>query len=1106
MEPMSPDLPWTTVSRKRRQHNQENLNSHHHPHPNNSITYYFTNFPTNWDYKVMKDIFAKYGNVEDVFIASKRNLQGKRFGFSRFTGVTNPTAFEHQLNTICIGTQRIRCNIAKFQRRTTRNPEAHRNTKHQPHTTRVPVSRDGPISTGTSYTGMLNKNHSKPIETIKHIIDIPLPYKCNKTSIFAELKTTIGATNTHNLILDEGFEDFTIKYLGGLTLLINLPDQNAANKVLSNPTLLTHFKSLLPWSNEFRIMNRVTWLAISGLPPQNFGRWNPFLPIGKQLIHKNSYVPFGSGLIPIRVTETEGEIDSLFNGYVVDSSSEDGDDETVQDDDNGKEWWDDQKGDEVDQHEEESVAGTNFKKVMKVMKWIIMVRRDHKRSWIKRLCCEQMINFVGIQETMIGNLARLDIQSMWNNSQFDFSVKKPDGKSRGIVAIWDISYFTLSNTLSGDGFLALIGRWRNVNIPCIFVVVYAPQEQRLKKELWLNLSRLILNNNTLTIVLGDFNEVRSQTERLGTVFDPRGASNFNEFISTTGLHHLPMGAKRFTRMNNLGNKLSKIDRILVSQHAIDKWPNSNIIALPREFSDHTPILLSSSTADFGPIPFKLFNSWLLNPDFFTIVQTCWVNMSIDQIHPGVYFKLKLQRLKADLKQWLAKLDIKAESQPLSSDEVSSRISLVRSLATIEHVRLKDLKQKAKIHWAMDGDENSRFFHGMINNRNHSRPTYSSSLFNQLSVDEVQLLDTSFSDVEIKDAVGIIIDGPLIVDEIIAWAKKRKKRCMFLKVDFEKAFDTLSWSFLLSIMEQMGFSVKWRTLNVTLLESTNNNIFHGIKVGKEKVHISHLQFEDNALIMGEWSLSNAKNLSRILTCFHLAFGLRVTTIRSQALVGLPIGAKMTSCSNWNPLERFLKRLSNWKAKTLSFGGQLTLIRSVLDSLGVYYFSTFKAPKKIIYKLEGIRRRFFWGGSANEKKISWIAWDKVTSPRNMGGLGIGRLKASNQSLLAKWWWRIRNEEHALWSKVICSLHGPMGGLVEDSGSVIATIQTMSILAEQFLDLMHRFSNRIMKRTPEINRVKSLSDHPLIDYGQYTLKRMTGANMRNCVHLKGARDELL
>ncbi|GJS61197.1 cysteine-rich receptor-like protein kinase [Tanacetum coccineum] len=48
----------------------------------------------------------------------------------------------------------------------------------------------------------------------------------------------------------------------------------------------------------------------------------------------------------------------------------------------------------------------------------------------------------------------------------------------------------------------------------------------------------------------------------------------------------------------------------------------------------------------------------------------------------------------------------------------------------------------------------------------------------------------------------IIDGPLMVDEIISWAKRRKKKHMFLKVDFEKAFDTLNWSFLMSLMEQM----------------------------------------------------------------------------------------------------------------------------------------------------------------------------------------------------------------------------------------------------------------------------------------------------------------
>ncbi|GJW34052.1 putative RNA-directed DNA polymerase [Tanacetum coccineum] len=323
----------------------------------------------------------------------------------------------------------------------------------------------------------------------------------------------------------------------------------------------------------------------------------------------------------------------------------------------------------------------------------------------------------------------------------------------------------------------------------------------------------------------------------------------------------------------------------------------------------------------------------------------------------------------------------------------------------------------------------------------------------------------------------IIDGPLMVDEIISWARKQKRRLMLFKVDFEKAFDSLSWNFLLSIMEQMGFSSKWRNwilsclnssfasvlingsptmefklerglrqsdplstflfiiaveaLNIAILEATNRNIFYGFKVGKEKVHISHLKFADDALFLGEWSLSNAKNLSRILTCFYLAFGLKVNFNKSKlfgirvsnlevnsfassvgclashlpgSYLGLPIGAKMSRCANWKPLvERFQKRLSKWKANTLSSGGRLTLIR-----------------------------KFFWGDFSDVKKISWIAWDKVLSPRNKGGSGIGRLSTSNHSLLAKWWWRFRTEEHALWCKVIRSIHGVSGGLIEDSNT--------------------------------------------------------------------------
>ncbi|GJZ45080.1 zinc finger BED domain-containing protein RICESLEEPER 2-like protein, partial [Tanacetum coccineum] len=92
-----------------------------------------------------------------------------------------------------------------------------------------------------------------------------------------------------------------------------------------------------------------------------------------------------------------------------------------------------------------------------------------------------------------------------------------------------------------------------------------------------------------------------------------------------GLTDLPLGGKRFTRMNNHGSQLSKLDRILVSRHFMDRWPTSNVLALPHEFPDHTPLLLSLYCDDYDPIPFKMFNSWLAHEDFSNALNSCWAS-------------------------------------------------------------------------------------------------------------------------------------------------------------------------------------------------------------------------------------------------------------------------------------------------------------------------------------------------------------------------------------------------------------------------------------------------------------------------------------------------
>lgn len=54
----------------------------------------------------------------------------------------------------------------------------------------------------------------------------------------------------------------------------------------------------------------------------------------------------------------------------------------------------------------------------------------------------------------------------------------------------------------------------------------------------------------------------------------------------------------------------------------------------------------------------------------------------------------------------------------------------------------------------------------------------------------------------------MLDGVLVANELIDVAVRNKKSCLFLKVDFEKAYDKISWNFFIFLLKKMGFSVKW----------------------------------------------------------------------------------------------------------------------------------------------------------------------------------------------------------------------------------------------------------------------------------------------------------
>ena len=71
------------------------------------------------------------------------------------------------------------------------------------------------------------------------------------------------------------------------------------------------------------------------------------------------------------------------------------------------------------------------------------------------------------------------------------------------------------------------------------------------------------------------------------------------------------------------------------------------------------------------------------------------------------------------------------------------------------------------------------------------------------------------------------------------------------------------------------------------------------------------------------------------------------------LGLPLGAPHKSVGVWDQIEeRFRRRLAAWKCQYMSKGGRVTLIRSTLSSLPIYFMSLFQIPSRVCRRLEKI----------------------------------------------------------------------------------------------------------------------------------------------------------
>jgi len=184
------------------------------------------------------------------------------------------------------------------------------------------------------------------------------------------------------------------------------------------------------------------------------------------------------------------------------------------------------------------------------------------------------------------------------------------------------------------------------------VNVYVACSLNDKKTLWEDLSNIKrASQEKAWCFCGDFNAVRSCTERKGTrvgVDHSREIVGFNSFIEANLLLDLPIVGKKYTWFKSNGSAKSRIDRVLVSEDWLTRWPMSKQYVKRREVSDHCAIMVKSVEKDWGPKPFRSIDAWFLERGFRKMVKEKWSSYSAEG-NAFVSFKEKLKRLKGVLK-------------------------------------------------------------------------------------------------------------------------------------------------------------------------------------------------------------------------------------------------------------------------------------------------------------------------------------------------------------------------------------------------------------------------------------------------------------------------
>lgn len=218
-----------------------------------------------------------------------------------------------------------------------------------------------------------------------------------------------------------------------------------------------------------------------------------------------------------------------------------------------------------------------------------------------------------------------------------------------------------------------------------------------------------------------------------------------------------------------------------------------------------------------------------------------------------------------------------------------------------------------------------------------------------------------------------------------------------------------------------------------------------KLSRRGPFLSHLFFADDLVLFARATEANCDCITSILDEFCSISGQKVNLSKSRVLfssntppvtatslankLGIPLTnhfgkylgcpihhSRPTKQSFQFIVEKIEKRIASWNNKQLPFASRKTLINSIVETFPSHVMHCNFLPITTLKSIDRLSRDFLWGSTRDRRKLHAVNWCNVTKGKKFGGLGIRSMQKVNLVSMAKLSWRLHQDDHSLWARVL------------------------------------------------------------------------------------------